>query len=101
MVIQKDISLKPFNTFGIAAKAKFFCEIDSVDQLRHALQYQEHPNKFVISGGSNILITRDLDILVLHINIKGIKISNEDENHVWLKVMAGENWHDLVLWTLD
>ena len=101
MDIQKNISLKPYNTFGIAAKARFFIEINSVDELRQALQLEEYPEKFIISGGSNMLITGDLDALVLHININGIKIVEEDDDQVILKIMAGENWHDLVLWTLE
>lgn len=101
MDIQRNISLKPYNTFGIAAMAKFFCEINSTDDLRHALQHEDHPRKFIISGGSNMLITSDLDALVLHINIKGIEVVKEDQDAVTIKVMAGENWHEMLLWTLD
>ncbi|WP_273567761.1 UDP-N-acetylmuramate dehydrogenase [Maribacter halichondriae] len=101
MTVQKDISLKHYNTFGIDAKAKYFCEINTLDDLRQALQLKEYPNNFIISGGSNMLITRDIDALVIHVNLKGIELVSEDENHVILKVMAGENWHDMVLWTLD
>lgn len=101
MQIQKNISLKPYNTFGIAAKAKYFCEIRSVQELAQALQLKEYPDKFVISGGSNMLITKDLDVLVLYINIKGIEVIREDGHFVFLKIMAGENWHQMVLWTLS
>jgi len=101
MDVQKDISLKSYNTFGIDAKAKFFCEINSVDDLRLALQLEEHPKKFVISGGSNMLITGDINSLVLHINLKGKEIVCEDNGAVTLKIMAGENWHEMVLWTLE
>ena len=101
MEIQQGISLKKYNTFGIDAKAKFFCGITSMDDLIQALQLDEHPNKFIISGGSNMLITKDIDALVLHINTKGIQVVEENKDHVILKVMAGENWHGLVLWTLE
>jgi len=101
MEIQQNISLKTYNTFGIEAKAKYFCEINSVDELSKALQLREYPKKFFISGGSNMLITQDLAALVLHINIKGIHIVSEDENHLTLNVNAGENWHEMVLWTID
>ncbi|HET8736737.1 MAG TPA: UDP-N-acetylmuramate dehydrogenase [Pricia sp.] len=101
MDIKKEISLKPYNTFGIAAKARYFLEINSVEELRQALQLEKHPEKFVISGGSNMLITGNLDKLVLYINIKGIEMVGEENDQVILKVMAGENWHELVLWTLD
>lgn len=100
MNILKNISLKPYNTFGIEATAKYFCEIKSIADLRHALTLDEYPKKFIISGGSNMLITNDIDALVIHINIKGIEIVEEDENHVTLRIMAGENWHKMVLWAL-
>ena len=101
MKLLQDISLKEYNTFGIDAKAKLFVEVDSVDTLRQALQLQEYPDRLIISGGSNILFTGDVNALVLHINIKGIRILWEDEAKVAIRIMAGENWHDLVMWTLD
>ena len=100
MEVLKNISLKPYNTFGIDAKAKYFCEISTLNDLKEALQHAEH-HKFIISGGSNILITKDIDALVLHINLKGIEVIYEDNDHVILKVMAGEDWHKMVLWTLE
>ena len=101
MQVQENISLKSYNTFGIDAKAKYFCEINSAEDLAEALRLEDYPDKFILSGGSNMLITKDIKALVLHINIKGITILEEDENHVLLKVMAGENWHQMVLWTLE
>ena len=101
MKIQQNIALKSYNTFGIAAKAKFFCEINSINDLTHALQLNEYAEKFIISGGSNMLITNDIEALVLHINIKGIESIEDSDDHVILKIMAGENWHQMVLWALE
>ncbi|MCK0191364.1 UDP-N-acetylmuramate dehydrogenase [Arenibacter sp. F20364] len=101
MEIQQDISLKKYNTFGIDAKAKFFCEINSIDALKKALALKGYPNLFVLGGGSNMLITKDLENLVLHINLKGIEVVSENNDEVVIKVNAGENWHNMVLWTLD
>ena len=101
MKIQQNISLKLYNTFGIEALARHFVEITTVQNLKEVLQKKNYPDKIVLSGGSNVLITNDLNALVIHINIKGITILSEDDNSVILKVMAGENWHDLVLWTID
>lgn len=101
MNIQKNISLKKYNTFGIAVFAKYFCEITSIIDLAKALKQTEYPKKFILSGGSNMLLTKDIDALVLHINLKGIHIISETDNEVIVKVMAGENWHQLVLWSLD
>ncbi len=101
MQIQNNVSLKSYNTFGIDVKAKFLCEVASIDDLKKALLLENYPSKFIISGGSNMLLTKDIDALVIHINLKGITVISEDENHVTIKVMAGENWHDMILWTLN
>ena len=101
MEIQQDISLKKYNTFGINAKARYFCEINSIAELKKALSLKGYPNLFVLGGGSNMLITKDLENLVLHINLKGIELITENEDEAIIKVSAGENWHNMVLWTLD
>ncbi len=100
MQVLQNISLKSYNTFGIAVTAKYFCEVTSIANLKEALSLKEYPTKFILSGGSNMLLTSDINALVIYINIKGITIDKEDEDHVTLKIMAGENWHDMVLWTL-
>tara|TARA_B100000949_G_scaffold79494_2_gene70961 strand:- start:4989 stop:6005 length:1017 start_codon:yes stop_codon:yes gene_type:complete len=99
--IQENISLKNYNTFGIDVKAKFFVEITGLVQLQKALELKAYPKKFIISGGSNMLLTKDIDALVMHIQLKGITVVEEDEDSVEVKVMAGENWHDLVMWSLE
>ncbi|MBM1108031.1 UDP-N-acetylmuramate dehydrogenase [Aurantibacter crassamenti] len=101
MEVQQDISLKNYNTFGINSQAKYFAEINSEEDLRTALSLNDYPKKFIISGGSNMLLTGAVNAFVLHINIKGISIVKETENNVTLKINAGENWHELVLWTLE
>jgi UDP-N-acetylmuramate dehydrogenase len=101
MEVLKDISLKPYNTFGIEATARFFVQINSEEDLKASLRLDEYPEKFILSGGSNMLITNDIEALVLYINLKGISIIAEDEEYVTLKIMAGENWHQLVQWTLE
>ncbi|UII80563.1 UDP-N-acetylmuramate dehydrogenase [Flagellimonas sp. CMM7] len=101
MNIQENISLKSYNTFGIDVKARFFIEINGLAQLQKVLELEAYPKKFIISGGSNMLLTKDIDALVMHINLKGITVVEEDEDEVVVKAMAGENWHELVLWSLD
>jgi len=98
--IQENISLKSYNTFGIDVKAKFFVEITGLVQLQKALELKAYPKRFIISGGSNMLLTNDIDALVMHINLKGITVVEEDEKTVEVKAMAGENWHELVIWSL-
>lgn len=101
MHIQKNISLKPYNTFGIDVKAKYFCEITSTEELSEALRLEGYPEKFILGGGSNVLLTKDIETLVLHINIKGKEVIKKSEEQLYLKVMAGENWHETVLWCVD
>ena len=101
MIIQENVSLKPYNTFGIEVRARYFKEINTLAELKSALELQGYPDIFVLSGGSNLLLTADLDRLVLYLNLKGKEIVQEDDSEIVLRIMAGENWHDLVLWTLD
>lgn len=99
MNIQENISLKNYNTFGIDVTAKRFICIDSVYQLQELLKVEK--DIFLISGGSNMLLTKDIEKLVVHIDIKGVSIDQENENEVFLTVNAGENWHEFVLWCVD
>ena len=99
MDIKENISLKKYNTFGISAFAKRFISIDSVYQLQQLLKIEK--DFFLISGGSNMLLTKNIDKLVIHINTKGISIDKEDDNFVYLTVNSGENWHDFVSWCVS
>lgn len=99
MEIKENISLKTYNTFGIDVNAKRFIRIDSVYQLQQLLKVEK--DVFLISGGSNMLLTKDIDKLVVHIDIIGISIDREDDNFVYLTVNAGENWHEFVLYCVE
>ena len=99
MVIQENISLKEYNTFGIQVYAKRFVSIDSFYDLQKLLESEKE--LFLISGGSNMLLTKDIETLVVFINIKGISIDRESNNSVHLTVNAGENWHEFVLWCIS
>lgn len=100
--IQQNISLKPYNTFGIEVFASFFSEVINEEELLYFLQdkkWQAIP-KLIIGGGSNLLFTKNFEGLVLKINLQGITISKENEDFVWLQIGAGENWHTIVLYTI-
>jgi UDP-N-acetylmuramate dehydrogenase len=101
MTIQTNFSLKKFNTFGIEAKAKQFVAVQSVADLKTILKENQHSKKFVLGGGSNMLLTQDIDALVIHIDLKGKKIIKQDEDFVWVESQAGENWHEFVLWCIN
>lgn len=104
MQIQENFSLKPLNTFGIDAKARFFSAFSSVEQLTEltAIDYRlstsdSRLSTLFLGGGSNILFSKDFDGLVLKNEINGIEKIKEDEEHVYIEAGAGVNWHQFVL----
>lgn len=99
-IVSHNISLKPYNTFGIDANASSFVEISSIYQLKEILQ-KNNESLLIIGGGSNVLLTTDFKGLVIKNNITGIELMEEDENDVILKVGAGENWHQFVLYCIN
>jgi UDP-N-acetylmuramate dehydrogenase len=101
MEIQNHFSLKNFNTFGIEANAKQFVAVHSVEELKSVLAENKTKKKFILGGGSNMLLTKDIDALVIHIDLKGKKIVDENEDFVWVESQAGENWHEFVMWTIE
>ena len=100
MQILENFSLKNYNTFGIEAKAKQFVAVHTVDELKNVLQENSNNQKFILGGGSNMLLTQDINALVIHVDLKGKKIIDQDENFVFVESQAGENWHEFVLWTI-
>lgn len=100
-MLQKNISLKTYNTFGIKAKASFFANFSSVDDLITLLKERENQKLFILGGGSNVLFTKNFDGLVLKNEIQGFKIIQESENDVVVEVGAGMNWHAFVLKCLE
>jgi UDP-N-acetylmuramate dehydrogenase len=99
MQIRENISLRPYNTFGIDAMARQFAVFGSVDELKELMNVPqpESGKRMVLGGGSNILLTGDYDGLVLKNEIMGIEVVKEDEDHIYVKAGAGENWHRFVM----
>ncbi|MCS4434690.1 UDP-N-acetylmuramate dehydrogenase [Aquiflexum gelatinilyticum] len=103
MNIQENISLLPFNTFGIDKNARFFAIATSTEDVKQLIQKSKEMNVplFILGGGSNILLTKNLEALVIKIEIKGFELIEEDENGVLVKVGAGESWHEFVLYCIQ
>ena len=99
MNIKENYSLRHLNTFGIDVFARYYVEPSSVEEIRELLAYSEYKNnpKLILGGGSNILFTKNYDGIVLKIDLKEIKIIREDDEFYYIKIGAGENWHQLVL----
>lgn len=100
MRISHNVSLKPFNTFGIDVSAKVFTVFNSIEEAQNITSdstFKNEAQNLILGGGSNMLFTKNFDGIVIKNNIKGIEIVSEDENHIYLKVGAGEVWHDFVM----
>ena len=99
---QEQVSLKPYNTFGIDVKARYFSPAHDDQEVRQALsQAQQHGLPvLVIGGGSNLLLTRDIDAWVLHMASRGRRVLSDDGERIVVEAEAGEPWHPFVQWTL-
>jgi UDP-N-acetylmuramate dehydrogenase len=100
MLLQENISLKRYNTFGIDVSARLYARFASATELQELLSLPVG-SPMILGGGSNILFTRKVEGLVLHNTIKGIEKTAEDDDFVFVKAGAGENWHGFVLHCLD
>ncbi|MBL7758539.1 MAG: FAD-binding protein, partial [Chitinophagaceae bacterium] len=105
MQFQENYSLKSYNTFRIGAMARYFTSFTSVDQLQEALEqaatFATARPPLVLGGGSNILLTGDVDGVVLHNGIKGKELLRQDDEFFYVRAGGGEVWHQLVLHCID
>jgi UDP-N-acetylmuramate dehydrogenase len=97
------VSMRPYNTFGIDVFARYFVEINHLQEYVQLLKEGRyaHVKHLFIGGGSNLLLTQDLDALVVKIKLDGIEVVDENDTHIWVNVGAGVNWHDFVQYTVD
>jgi UDP-N-acetylmuramate dehydrogenase len=103
MMIKQNVDLFPYNTFGLHSVAKLFSTVDSAEEARRlfasdTFRKQKH---FILGGGSNILLTKDFDGLVIKVEIKGKEVITEDDATITLRVGAGENWHQFVMYCVE
>ena len=102
MQIESGVSLKPYNSFGLPAVAHTLVRVTGDADVRRVV---DHPRlgrapKFVLGGGSNIILTRDMPQLVLKVEVRGMRLV-EERTHAWIvEAGAGESWHDFVAWTI-
>jgi UDP-N-acetylmuramate dehydrogenase len=103
MTIQQNVDLLRFNTFGIQAKAKYFTTIKAVDEAKQlfASEIFKREKYFILGGGSNVLLTKDFDGLVIKVELFGKDILQEDDASITLRVGAGENWHAFVMYCVE
>ena len=103
VVFSENVSLKSFNTFGLEASARYFCTVQTENELAEALAFATKKGlpQLILGGGSNILLTKDFDGVVIHIANKGITLRTETHDQVYVEVAAGESWHSFVVYALS
>ena len=102
MALQENISLKPYNTLGVDARARFFLPVATREALVDTLgETRSTQRLLVLGGGSNVLFTRDFDGLVLKNQLQGRDVLEEDRQHVRIRAGGGEDWHGFVCWCLQ
>ncbi len=100
-MIKKNIRLQPYNTFGIDVKSKSFAIVEHIADLKKIICATQNKNINIIGGGSNILFTKDIEGLLIKINIQGIRFFKKSKGYIYLKVGAGVIWHHFVLYCLN
>ena len=107
MLVHNNASLQPFNTFGIAARARDLANITSVDDLQAMLRSEWLAQQralgrgvFVLGGGSNIVLSADVQDVVLKMEIQGCALVGETDKHWLVQAGAGVDWHEFVCWTV-
>lgn len=102
LTLQEAVSLKPFNTFGVEVQARWFAEARTDDEVRTVLAEAERRgiSLLPVGGGSNLLLTADVDALVLRMASRGLRILEDDGERVVVEAEAGEPWHPFVQWSL-
>jgi len=103
MFIERNVSLQPLNSFGIAARAARMVRVRGEDDVRAVLADAElaAQDRFVLGGGSNIVLTGDVKGVVLKVEVAGRRVLGQTARHTIVEAGAGENWHDFVGWTLQ
>lgn len=100
--MQEHFSLKPYNTFGVDINAKYFTDAKTIEELKDAINYSKKNDLPILflGGGSNILFTKDFDGLAVKLSLKGISEEDLNDNEILVTAKAGENWHELVMYSL-
>lgn len=101
--IEELVSLKPYNTFGVDVKADYLITLSDEEDVRRLLRenYLRSNRFFILGGGSNVLFLGNYRGIILHPRMQGIEVLSEDENHVEVKVAAGEDWDSFVAYAVQ
>jgi UDP-N-acetylmuramate dehydrogenase len=100
-MVEKNSSLKSYNTFGIDVRATYFSRFSTTEELSKLFEEYKSSPFLIIGGGSNLLLTKDFDGIILKNEILGKNIVEETSDSVLVKIGGGENWHEFVLWAIE
>jgi UDP-N-acetylmuramate dehydrogenase len=102
-LVVENVSLKPYNTFGIDVSARYFVEINHLQEYVQLLKEQNysHVPHLFLGGGSNLLLTKNVEALVVKISFVGIEVLDESADFVWVRAGSGVNWHEFVQYSVD
>ncbi len=103
MIVERNVPLQPHNSFGIVARAQHLARIASEADIAAVLAdpLWQAGSRFILGGGSNIVLTGDVKPLVLKVEIRGLRLVQDTQKAWIVEAGAGENWHDTVQWTVD
>ena len=103
MIVERNVPLQAHNSFGIVAKARALVRVRGAEDVKQLLADPELGPipKFVLGGGSNVVLTGDVKPLVLKVEVTGRRLIDDGPRATVVEAGAGENWHDFVDWTLD
>jgi UDP-N-acetylmuramate dehydrogenase len=103
LAVQERASLRLHNSFGLPAVARTLVHLASEADVRRVVDHPQYgvAPKFILGGGSNVVLTRDIDSVVLKVEIPGRRLLREEPDAWIVEAGAGESWHELVAWTLE
>jgi UDP-N-acetylmuramate dehydrogenase len=99
MIVKENVSLRKYNTFGIDIRARYLAAVQQESEISGLLH--QHQPLLILGGGSNILFSGDFPGLVIKNDIRGREIIRQDQEYAWVRLGAGENWHQCVLWAIQ
>jgi UDP-N-acetylmuramate dehydrogenase len=103
IAIQENVDLKPYNTFGLEASARYFVVVRTVNELKEVIHNEvfRQNRVLIVGGGSNLLLTKDFEGVVIKNEVVGVSVIEENDANITLRVGAGENWHVFVMYCVQ
>ena len=101
MHVETNVNLLQYNTFGISVRTEKLVHLQTESDIEEYFNSNYNKPSLILGGGSNLLLTKDIEGIVLRVEVAGIKVLRETDDHVFVQVGAGENWHQFVLYCIQ